>query len=174
MAKMGEFQEVFGVRMGYFDPKNLQANPFNYQTHPDRQREAIAESILEHGWVAFPIYNLRTKRLIDGHARVEDAARRGVEGVPCVVVDFDEKQEKRLLASFDRIGRLAQHNEAMLARLLSDIAEEGPMPSGWSEDELSDLLMKLNRDTETTLGGAAEGATATATASAARSTPIAT
>src|SRR5688572_24586013 len=104
MAKVGDFQEVFGVRMGYLDPSNLTANPFNYQTHPDHQKEAISASIEEHGWVAFPIYNLRTKRLVDGHARIEDAAKRGLEGVPCVVVDMDEKQEKRLLASFDRIG----------------------------------------------------------------------
>lgn len=164
MAKVGDFQEVFGVRMGYLDPQSLTPNPLNYQTHPERQREAIAASIEEHGWVAFPIYNLRTKRLVDGHARIEDAARRGLAAVPCVVVEMDEKQEKRLLASFDRIGRLATHNEAILARLLSDIADEGPMPAGWSEDELGDLLMKLNRDAENPLGG--EGASATATATA--------
>lgn len=165
IPKAGTTLDVFGVKMGYLNPTTLTPNPLNYQKHPDKQKAAISESIKEHGWVAFPIFNERTKRLIDGHARIEDAIKQGLEGVPVVIVDIPEKQEKRLLASFDRIGRMASVDEHLLAGLLRDIADDGPMPAGWTEDDLGDLLLKLDKEEGPALETAKKGATAGAGAS---------
>lgn len=165
MAKM-QTMDFGGVKMALLDPKTLTANPLNYQKHPEKQKAAISASIKEFGWVAFPIYNSLTNRLIDGHARVEDAIKAGTPELPCVIVYLTETQEKRLLASFDRIGRMATQDDSILARLLQDCADDGPMPAGWTEDELGDLLLKINKGGDEALQATAKASTAGAGARA--------
>jgi hypothetical protein len=149
----GEVVEFFGLKFGLLDPRTLTAHPLNYRTHPEKQKAALRASIAEHGYVQFPIYNLTTRRLIDGHARVEDACKEGVEAMPVLLVEKDEVSEKRLLASLDRIGEQRGHDEALLARLLQDtLADSGTLPAGWVEDDLGDLLLKLDREGTVKLG----------------------
>lgn len=155
--QLGTVVSVFGLRFGWLDPRTLAPHPLNYRTHPEEQRAALRASIEEHGNVQFPIYNERTRRLIDGHARIEDARKIGTEGVVVLLVDKDEVSEKRLLASLDRIGEQRGHEDALLARLLQDtLADSGSLPAGWKEDDLGDLLLKLDRDAPTPVGGAGE------------------
>ena len=149
--KIGATVDVFGVKFGFLEPKTLTAHPLNYRTHPEKQKNALAASVAEHGLVQFPIWNERTNRLIDGHCRVEGAQKDGWAGMPCVIVDKDEPSELRLLASLDRIGEMRGHDEALLARLLQDCLADNPvMPAGWDEDNLADLLIKFGGDVDLT------------------------
>lgn len=145
--KVGATITFGGVTFAYLDPVTLQPNPLNYQTHPDVQRVALAESIANFGWVGFPIFNTVTRRLVDGHARVEEAQKRGEKGVVCVMVALNEEGEKRLLLAYDRIGRLAQTDDALLARLLRDCADD--FPPGWSADDAGDVLLRIAAPDET-------------------------
>ena len=147
MEKTGTIVEVFGMRFGLLNPNTLSPHPLNYRTHPEKQKAALKASIKKHGFVQFPIYNETTKRLIDGHARVEDAKSEQLEAMPVLLVNKTEAEERDLLASLDRIGEMRGHDDALLARLLQDcLADEGVMPAGWNEDDLGDLLIKLDRD----------------------------
>ncbi len=132
----------------HLDPAALTPNPLNPAVHSDRQKDALASSLEEHGWLAAPIYNKTTKRLVDGHARVEEAIRRGEKSIPVRVIHVSEEQEKRILASFNRIGTLVGFDDSILSRLLQDCANEGEMPAGWSEDELGDLLLKIDKQAQ--------------------------
>jgi hypothetical protein len=139
--KIGQTIQFAGVTLGYLDPVTLRPNPLNYQTHPEDQRQALGECIEEFGWVGFPIFNTRSGRLVDGHARVEEARKRKEAGVICVMVDLTEEAEKRLLLSYDRIGRLAQTDDNLLARLIRDCGDD--LPPGWSPDDAGDVLLRI-------------------------------
>lgn len=129
-------------RVEMMDPAALLAHPDNPKVHPDRQAAALDESLDEFGWLAAPIFNERSGRLVDGHLRAERAIRRGDKLVPTRVIDVDEATERRILATFDRVGELRGYDDETLAGLLRECAAlELPLP-GWSEDDLADLLLE--------------------------------
>jgi DNA modification methylase len=134
--------DEFVVEM--LDPRTLTPNPSNWRKHPDRQNEALAASIAEHGWLAAPIFNKRTGRLVDGHARVEQAIGFGTERIPVRVIDVSEEKELRILASFDRIGELRDRDDRMLADLLKTLADtDAGLPAGWEMGDLEEILAGL-------------------------------
>jgi hypothetical protein len=121
----------------FLNPRELTPHPENWRRHPERQRRALAQSLAEHGWLAAPILNRRTGHLLDGHARVEEAIQREAATIPVRVVDVPPEQERRILASFDPIGALAENDEAALGCLLADLrASDQGLPPGWEEEDL--------------------------------------
>lgn len=131
----------------HLDPRGLLPHPENWRVHPEAQREALSAALDEFGWLAAPIFNRRTGHIVDGHLRVEEALRQALESIPVRVIDVDEPTERRVLASFDRIGELRDRDDDALADLLRSFSgqEEG-LPPGWSDDDLSDLLAGLEGD----------------------------
>jgi DNA methylase/ParB-like nuclease domain len=139
----------------YLDPRDLQAHPLNFRRHGESQMVALGESIREHSWLSAPIFNRTTRHLLDGHARVELAVNTDERLIPVRVIDVSEAQEKRILASFDKIGAMAEPDDAALAALLSELAEsEAGLPAGWAQDDLDTLLAELAEPS----GGLLEGA----------------
>jgi hypothetical protein len=121
----------------FLNPETLTPHPENWRRHPERQRQALAQSLAEHGWLAAPILNRRTGHLLDGHARVEEAIRREEAVIPVRVVDVPRERERRILATFDPIGALAETDTAALGCLLADLrASEAGLPPGWEEGDL--------------------------------------
>ncbi len=97
------------------------ANPANWRTHPQNQRDALAASLREVGWVQDVIENTRTGNLVDGHERIWQALKNGDAVVPFVQVDLSEAEEALVLATLDPIGAMAQADAAKLAELLADV-----------------------------------------------------
>lgn len=85
------------------------------------QRTALEASVSEHGWVDAPLWNRKTRHLIDGHARVELALATGEALIPVKVVEMPLAQERRLLRSFDVIGAMALVDDEALASLIESI-----------------------------------------------------
>lgn len=102
-------------------PGELVPNPANFRRHPDSQKVALQASVDEHGWVDAPLWNKRTRNLIDGHARVELALANGEALIPVKVVEMPLAQERRLLRSFDAIGAMAEVDDEALASLIESI-----------------------------------------------------
>lgn len=147
---MGEWaQNITGLDM--VAPDQLLANPLNARRHPGSQRDALRASLNELGWIAPVIVNETTGHLVDGHARVEEALRAGVESVPVVTVRISENQERLALATYDPITAMATYDtgtldmllrevstgEAALQSLLSDLAEDFHV-TGLDGDENAD------------------------------------
>jgi len=124
-------------------PHELLPHELNPAQHSDRQRAELASSLGDFGWLSAPIWNARTKKLVDGHLRVEHARKVGAEKIPVRVIDVDEKTERRILASYDRIGELKENDDARLCALLRGICDEGPPPSGWDAEEVGNLMLAL-------------------------------
>jgi ParB-like chromosome segregation protein Spo0J len=124
-------------------PDELLPHELNPAQHSDRQRAELAKSLGDFGWLSAPIFNLRTKKLVDGHLRVEHARKVGAEKIPVRVIDVDEKTERRILASYDRIGELKENDDARLCALLRGICDDGDPPAGWDAEEVGTLLLAL-------------------------------
>lgn len=112
----------------------LIANPANWRRHPEPQRRALEAALAEIGMAGAVIARQTPEglELLDGHLRADidpDAI------LPVLVVDLDDGESAKLLATFDPIGAMAETDKASLKRLIGELS-----PSGAG---LSDLLERL-------------------------------
>lgn len=115
---------------------DLRPNPSNWRRHPDAQRRALA-SMLESIGFAGALLARETPDglvLIDGHLRADLAD----QDVPVLVLDVDEAEGDRLLATLDPLAAMAETDRESLRQLLET-----------AEVNDRDLLAHLER----TLGG---------------------
>jgi hypothetical protein len=109
------------LRLEWLSPAELVENPRNWRSHPAHQLSALADLISEVGWAGACLYNERTGRLIDGHARRLIASQQGTKNIPVLVGDWSEEQEAKILATFDPIASLAEMNNDIIKSLLQDV-----------------------------------------------------
>ncbi len=125
------------------------ANPANWRTHPQAQRDAMRGALNEVGWVQRVIVNRRTGYLVDGHERVWQALQNGDALVPYVEVDLSPEEEAYVLATLDPIGAMAMADKEKLGELLDEISTDGEAimsllsdlaekESVWSEPPIGD------------------------------------
>ena len=99
----------------------LRPNPNNWRTHPEKQLNAIRGVLAEVGFAGAELareLDDGTLELIDGHARAEVA---GTAEVPVLVLDVDEAEANKILATFDPIGAMAESDAAKLDAVLRDV-----------------------------------------------------
>lgn len=114
---------------------DLAPHPLNWRSHPPEQRAVLAALLREVGFAnALLARELPDGRLqlIDGHLRAETAPEMEV---PVLVLDVDEREAEKLLATLDPLGTLAaadaqavnalrerlQVQEAEVAQFLDDV-----------------------------------------------------
>ena len=107
-------------------PEDLLANPMNARRHPGAQRDALRGSLDALGWIAPVLVNDRTGRMVDGHARVEEAISSGAPVVPVVHLDLSEDEERLALAVLDPITNMAIYDQERLDDLIASIEVEDP------------------------------------------------
>lgn len=111
-------KDMNNLRLEYRDPTELTANPANWRKHPQTQTNTLKDVIGEVGWAGALLYNEKTGRLIDGHARKE--LFEG-ERVPVLIGSWDEEQEKLILATLDPLAAIAGTDQEKLDELLAEI-----------------------------------------------------
>lgn len=95
----------------------------NARRHPAKQREALRGSLDSLGWIAPVVVSAKTGKMLDGHARIEEALSRDeMMGVPFVEVEVSEDEERLILATLDPISALATYDKEALDSLLRDVA----------------------------------------------------
>lgn len=98
------------------------AHELNARRHPAKQRDALRGSLDAVGWVAPVIVSARSGKILDGHARVEEALSRDENApVPFAEVDVSENEERTILATFDPITGLATYDREALDALLREV-----------------------------------------------------
>jgi len=105
------------LRLEYIDASQLADNPSNWRLHNDAQIDGLKAVLSDVGWAGALLYNERTKRLIDGHAR--KAISEGP--VPVLIGSWSEEDEQIILATLDPLAAMAEANEEALAGLLAEI-----------------------------------------------------
>ena len=100
---------------------DLAPDPRNWRTHPQAQQDALRGLLAEIGYAdALLVRQLPDGRMmiIDGHLRAEttpDAL------VPVLVLDVDEVEAGRILATLDPLAGLAEADTGKLAELLREV-----------------------------------------------------
>jgi len=104
--------------------ESLRPHPRNWRTHPKAQQDALRGLLAEIGYAdallarELPDGSLE---LIDGHLRAETTPEAEV---PVLVLDVDEDEAAKILATLDPLGALAQRDEQTMANLLSTVNTE--------------------------------------------------
>jgi hypothetical protein len=128
------------MRLEYFDPKTLQPHPLNWRKHGRVQRATFSGLLDEVGMVDAVIYNERTKRLLDGHMRVQEFLERNADEIPVLVVDLPEDKEHLVLYFKDRIGDMAASDRSLELQLEELLQTD--------DNALQDILSGLDADDE--------------------------
>jgi hypothetical protein len=113
---------------------SLRPAPDNWRTHPQIQRDALRGLLAEIGYAGAQLCRELpdgSLELIDGHLRAEEMGDRDV---PVLVTDLTEEEAKKLLATFDPLGAMAQADAARLDALLQQIgASDGAVAAVLSQ-----------------------------------------
>ena len=139
-------KELRRVRAG-----DILANPSNYRTHPDEQKnilQAVLERIGFAGALLARELDDGTLVLIDGHLR-RDMDHEQI--VPVLVTDLTEQEARELLAVYDPISAMAGQDDDILRDLLAKIEiEDGPLAEMLAamDDELPDLQIECENDAD--------------------------
>ena len=113
------------LRLEWVEAGSLDGNPQNWRRHPDEQKRALREVIAdpEIGWAGACLYNERTKRLIDGHARKESVDPDTV--IPVLVGSWSEEAEKKILVTLDPLSAMATGDADAYRALVNSVDIDG-------------------------------------------------
>lgn len=99
----------------------LLPNPKNWRTHPEKQRNAIQGVLAEIGYAdallarEMPDGSLM---LLDGHLRAETTPE---QDVPVLILDLNDAEADKLLATLDPISAMAGKNDELFAELTAEM-----------------------------------------------------
>lgn len=110
------------LRLEYLPAEQLNDNPANWRLHPPEQMRAIDAVMDEVGWAGALLYNEATGNLLDGHGRKQRALKKGGL-VPVLIGSWTPAQEKKILATYDSVGDMAETDHDALTKLLGDVGE---------------------------------------------------
>jgi DNA modification methylase len=116
----------------------LRPNPKNWRTHPKAQADALKGVLAEVG-IADAVLAREledgTLMLLDGHLRVETM---GDQILPVLVLDVNEAEGDKVLATLDPLAAMAESDAAKLDAILREVDTGSPelqqMLSGLAED----------------------------------------
>lgn len=100
--------------------KDLIPNPKNWRTHPETQQNALRGVLAEVGFVDALLARETPAglELIDGHLRAETTPDAEV---PVLVVDLDDAEAAKVLATFDSLSAMAEADASKLDELLQEV-----------------------------------------------------
>jgi hypothetical protein len=128
------------LRLEWIEAGSLTENPLNWRRHSQEQLQSIRELLAdpEVGWAGACLYNERTGRLIDGHARKTVVDPK--TPVPVLVGDWSPEAEAKILATLDPVGAMAQGDADAYAKLIEQVSADGL----WVRDLLHNTAAGLN------------------------------
>ncbi len=109
------------VELVWVPAQELKPHPLNWRSHPPKQRQVL-KALLEEIGYADALLARRlpdgSLQLIDGHLRAQLTPQ---EKVPVLVLDLDEQEANKLLATLDPVAAMAQADEEKLQQLLQGV-----------------------------------------------------
>src|SRR3954470_10644674 len=99
----------------------LRPNPRNWRLHPEQQQNALRAVLAEIGYVDALLAREcddGTLELIDGHLRAETTPE---QTVPVLILDVDEHEAGKILATFDPLAAMAEIDAAKLSELAGQL-----------------------------------------------------
>lgn len=127
-----------GLQIEYIDPKKLKSSRYNPRIWPEEALKGLRASISEFGIVdPFVVNKRKGAMLVGGHMRCKIAIELGIEKVPIIYVDLDDKKEKALNVALNN-KYIAGDWTASLGDLLGEI--QADLPELFDSLNFEDLL----------------------------------
>lgn len=98
-----------------------EANPW---LHGAKQQEALFAVLDDVGWWDAVKVNVRSGKVVDGHARIRLALRHGQKTVPVLFVSLSDEEERIALLMANQIARMVGVDTGALDQLLAEIEED--------------------------------------------------
>ncbi|MGE3108839.1 MAG: DNA methyltransferase [Phycisphaerales bacterium] len=125
--------------------KQLCPSPKNWRTHPAAQRQALQGMLAEIGYAdALLARELAdgSLELIDGHLRAEVTPETDV---PVLVLDVNEEEAAKLLATLDPLAALAGADPTKLEALMAEVSLESAAAMKMLEDLAAEARVSAER-----------------------------
>lgn len=113
----------------------------------DAAVDKIAESIKRFGFGA-PILARPNGEIIAGHTRLKAASKLGIDRVPVRFLDLDPADARLLALADNKLGEIAEWDEALLAEILKEIDPDEAAIAGFDAQEIADLLSEIDHPQE--------------------------
>ena len=128
------------LKLEWIEAGSLTENPLNWRRHSPEQLQSIRDLVNDPdiGWAGACLFNERTKRLIDGHARRSVADP--TTPIPVLVGDWSEEAEKKILATLDPVCAMAQGDADAYAALVAGVEAQ----SLWIRDLMHNTQSQLS------------------------------
>lgn len=110
----------------------LRPHPRNSRVHPQSQIDQLAAAIKEFGFTA-PIIANKDGTVLAGHGRLEAAKMLGMDQVPVVMLDMDDRQARRYILADNKLAEMSTWDQTMLD------AELGDLVVAFKDDSAPDL-----------------------------------
>lgn len=126
--------------------------------HPDNPNngdvDAIVESIQINGFFTAITADKDTGYILAGNHRYQALHALGATEIPVIWTQQDPTSSTRILIADNRLGQMAQMDNAALAELLQDLqeTETGLAGSGYDDGSLEALLAQVALDQEAEIG----------------------
>lgn len=117
------------------------AHELNARRHPHSQRSVLRGSLDQVGWIEPVIVSHKSGKLLDGHARIEEALSSNEHTlVPFITVEVSDEEERIILATKDKITNLAEFDQDATLLLLDGLQADN--------QALDALLDQMKAETE--------------------------
>jgi DNA modification methylase len=119
-----------------------------WDKNPRRNEGAVkpvASSLSRWGWAEVIVAQRGSGRIISGHTRWKAAKELGEAVVPVRFVDVADQDVEALSLALNKLGEIAEWDEALLAEILQDFDLADAAIAGFSDKEVSELLASLQK-----------------------------
>lgn len=119
--------------------ESLTLDPMNARIHPEKNMEAIRQSLAQYGQVHPIVIRRQTMIIMAGNGRLEAAKQLGWTEIAAVLVDMTDAEAAGYSLADNRTAELAKWDFEIVAKLDRLIQEQNHDMIGWSADELEIL-----------------------------------
>lgn len=114
-------------------------NPRIELSETDETFKKIEKSIEEFGYVEPIIVNKQNNVIVGGHQKVNVLKKNGYTEIECVIVDLDERQEKKLNLALNKITGFWDNEKLKELFDELELSEEELFATGFDKFELENL-----------------------------------
>jgi hypothetical protein len=136
------------------DISTISPHPRNYRNH---DADLIRESLQAHGQTRSVVCQVSRRLVLAGNGVYAEMLGLGAKEIVVSWVDVDDVQALKILTMDNRSHDQGWSDDGQLATLLEDISEFGWNGSGYDADAFDDLMAKLGRAEQITVGEETSG-----------------
>lgn len=103
----------------------------------------VAEAIKTLGWGAPIVARAEDRTVIAGHTRLKAAELLGLDEVPVRFVDVTQREAELMALADNRLGEIAEWDDAALLGVLSDYSLDDAALAGWDSAELDKMAAEI-------------------------------